>query len=144
MEVETRQVGFSLIEILIVLTIGVTVVLLTTANLESFRKSSMLDDTTNQIVNSLNLARSKTLSGEKGLSYKVHFTDSTYSLLDTGNNVMQQATIDNTLVIVPPAADISFDPVTGKSNGGSLVVKIKNSSTNKVVTVFTLGTVSVQ
>lgn len=139
-----KEQAFSLLEILIVLAISITVVLLTTANLEGFRKSALLADTSREIVSVLREAKAKTVSGEGGQAYKVRFTSSVYQILDSTEVVITSRIIDDDVEIVPPSSDITFEKVTGKSNGGNVVIRIKNGTEQKIVTISTLGLVTEQ
>ena len=134
--------GFTILELLIVIVVIATIALLTTVNLESYRKSSLVADTSRGIVTALETAKGKTIAGEGGLAYKVHFTSSTYQILDENGTLIQRTPIDAILEIVPPASDILFYKVTGKSNGGVITVRVKSSTPQKIVSVSTLGLIS--
>lgn len=138
------SLGISILELLMVITVVVTVALLTTINLENYRKSALLANTSRDILTTLESAKSKTLAGDAGLFYKVRFTSSNYQLLDEDDSLILRTPIDPALEIVPPVGDIYFAKVTGKSNGGEVLVRVKNGSQQKIVNVSTLGIVSEQ
>lgn len=69
--------GFTLIEILIVIAIFSIIFTFTVLSLRYFQKKSELNNTTEEIINSLRLAQNKTLASEGASSYGIYFNDTT-------------------------------------------------------------------
>ncbi|MBI3282845.1 prepilin-type N-terminal cleavage/methylation domain-containing protein [Candidatus Curtissbacteria bacterium] len=136
--------GFSLLEVLIVLVIGVTIVLFTTVNIEGFRRSSFVADSAREIITTLEAAKSKTTSGEGGIAYKVHFTADSFSLMKADGSVLVKTQIDQSLEIVPPTSDIVYSQISGNSNGGTIIVRHKSGSPSKTITVLASGIINQQ
>lgn len=134
--------GFTILEITIVVAIVVAISLLTSINLESFRRSSLIGETSREVIGIFELAKSRSVAGDGGVAYKVHFTPSAYQLLTETGEQKSRTVIDGSIEIVPPASDIIFYRVTGKSNGGSVTIRHKSGNPQKTITVSTLGLVS--
>jgi len=121
-----RSKSFSLIELLVVLTIVSLVIGLTTAYIFNFRKGSVLSLSAQEIAATFNQARS--LSITKQAEYKVVFDninneyvvqDPTNSNIDSGHNIGSGIIID---LINFTANTVTFKP-TGSANGGRIILK---------------------
>lgn len=136
--------GFTVFEILVTITLMVVLVLLTTVNIEGFRRSSLVAEASREITTTLESAKSKTLAGEAGVAYKVSFTATSYQISKSDGTVISNNIIDQSLQIVPPAGDITFAKLTGNSNGGTVIIRYKSGTPQKIITVSTYGMVSEQ
>ena len=142
--VKFEKNGITIIELLVSIGLFLGIFLLATINIQHFRKNAILDANVNETVTFLQSAQSKTLSGEAGLTYKVQFTTSTIQLLNQSNTIIDKMTVDSLVQIVPPAGPISFNKASGTSNGGTIIIRLKDLSKSNTITVSTLGQITTQ
>lgn len=146
--------GISFIEIMVVISILGIIITIVTPSLSSFRNQQTLNNTTDDIVSVLNLARNQTLSSQNSNYYSVHFTSGsatlftggTYSSGNSTNYVVSFSDLVNTETILSDrGSDVSFTRLTGEAtNYGNIVVQlVSNSANQKTITINKIGTISV-
>lgn len=135
--------GLSLLELIIIISLFLIAFSFAAVNIERFRRSAILANTTGEIVSLLTSAQSKTLAGENGKAYKVRFLVDEVRLLTDDDTQLVQLKLDSLLEIIPPGDDITFSKVTGGSNGGSLILRWKDLSEQRTITVTALGQITV-
>lgn len=124
-KLKEKQFAFSLIEILIVATVITILLSSLLISLKSFRSRADLNTESENLINSLRFAQSKTLASEGSLNYGIHFEASryilfqgkTYSSTAPGNIVSSfpsDLEIYNISLSVWP--DIFFNRITGTLN----------------------------
>jgi prepilin-type N-terminal cleavage/methylation domain-containing protein len=149
--------GFTMIELLIVISILAVLSALIFPSLSKFRNDRILQNTTADIISLINKARSDTISSLNSTNYGVHlstnsatyFVGSTYTN-GVGSNVV--VTFDAT-VNVPSTGgyslnggggDIIFTRLTGDTtNYGTIILQLVSDTTKqKTITVTQTGSVS--
>jgi len=146
--------GFSLIEILIVVSVLTILAGLIAPGFSFFKKQSSLDGATQEIIHALRLAQNKTLASEGDSNFGVYFEANkfvifkglTYSVSSANNEVYS---LDSSLKISSinfggAVAYVVFERLTGNTaNYGSLVVEqTSSSSQNKIIYIDQSGIVS--
>ena len=150
------QKGFTLIEILIVITVLAMISTLIFASFSKFNSAQILNGTTQTVLSILDEARALTLASKNNLSYSVHFETSkvvlfkgtTYSASDTDNDV----TILNNRVTVSDislnggGSDVLFDKLTGKtSQSGTITITLTSDANRfKTIKIGTAGVSEIQ
>ena len=148
--------GNSLIEIVIAIAILVVILVITVPKINDFRDNQILKNTTAEVVNLLNEAKTNTLSSKNSTVYGVHFETDRAVLFD-GSTYDSSAPTNKTIIFdslatLPPAniilngnvVDVVFDRLTGDtSNHGTITLELFSDSTKqKVVTISALGVIS--
>lgn len=144
------QIGFTLIELIISITIISIVVVLITSGFNSFRESSHLTEAHSAILGTLRDARSRTLSGEKNTQYGVHFetnrivlfAGSSYDSGFSSNEVYNLPSLARISSInLGGATDVIFVRLTGSApaSGTITLQSIPNNSKIKTITIFSSG-----
>ncbi len=145
--------GFTLAEILVVITILVLVSGIVLASIRGYIREQALSGTVASITAVLSDARTQTLSGNAGAQYGVHFeTDSvtlfsgaTYSEGAAGNEVI---TLDSRVILADinlgGGSDVVFEKLTGDADGaGTLTIELAaDASRQKIITIHETGLVS--
>ncbi len=145
--------GFTLLEILIVLSI---VVILSAAGVSGYRtfgKSVEISSLTQSISAELRLMQAKSMSGESGLKWGVHFVNGAtdyYELFSTptdyasaSTTVTATTTLPRNVSFLEPTSgqskDIIFNKITGNTTATS--VSIISENVTKSIQVTAIGTV---
>ena len=144
-------IGFTLVEILIsIAVVGIfsSVILL---GYNAISSSADLRTATSQILDILNLARTRTTASLGSSSYGVHFEQSQFVMFKgTSYDVSDP---DNVFYLLPDSVeiveitlagggpDVVFDRISGKtSNNGTLKVRLKNNTPRyRIITVLLSG-----
>lgn len=154
----TDQKGFTLVELLVVLTILSILLALTTVNLSRPQTTSSLDGAVNSLVADIKSQQMLAMSGDQGSttsqqpqglylqsgSYTL-FAGSTYSAGD-GNNFAINPGQGIALATTFPGTSLIFNKGTGEVNGfvnGSNTITLSFNGSSKVVTVSRFGAVTV-
>ena len=132
--------GISLIELLVVVAILIILTVLSFRAFVFFQKESDLTNYTEEIINTLRLARNKTLSSEESSNYGVHFETNKYVLFK-GRDYNPSAT-DNRVYNLSPrmeiydislsggGSDVVFEKILGNtSQSGTVSLRLKNDLT---------------
>jgi len=156
-----RQHGFTLIELILVISIIGVLVGLGMISYQGFQKRTNLDVEVQRIINVLRSAQSEAISAKEGSSYGVHFTANEYTLYrgnnweDPGKEIIDTyethtyiELFDINFAEDAGSDDVVFDKLTGTTaNAGSVKVRIIGEGDHREVTVnregrigeFTLG-----
>jgi prepilin-type N-terminal cleavage/methylation domain-containing protein len=147
--------GFTIIEILLVISILAVITSIITISLAELNGSQSLEKSADLVVAVLGEARSSTLSSKDDMSYGVHLTPSqmilfrgdTYLDTDPNNVVTDLNTLTGIkdVVLVGGGRDITFKRLTGGTDEvGTFKVFLQASTdTFKTITVSATGVVSV-
>jgi len=146
--------GFSLIEILIVVSVLTILAGLMAPGFNFFKQQSTLDGATQEIIQTLRLAQNKTLASEGDSNFGVYFETykfvifkgSVYSAASTTNEVhhLDSSLNISSLSFSGSANSVVFDRLTGTTaNYGSLIVRQANdASTNKTIYIDSSGIIA--
>ncbi len=147
-----KKKGFSIIEILIVLGIITIIVAIIVSTFSLFGRAQALEKDTETVIESLEQARSQTLSSLDASQYGVHFgtnkvtifTGTTYSSSASSNVDMALSSSDTILTVTISGGgnDIVFNRLTGETvqNGTStIIISSPTSSRTKTVTIYKTG-----
>ncbi len=144
--------GFSLLEIVIVLTILTIISFIVVTVFSSFNSAQGLEKDTQSIMAYLDEAKSKTLSSRDASQHGVHFASTTVTLFrgsvynpaDAENRIFN---LNSTVVIRGTAltgggSDVVFNRLTGEtSQYGTITVFSNRASTTRTVTIYKTGSV---
>ena len=149
--------GFSLIELLVALAILVVLSTISVAFFISLQKGGQLNNVSEEVVNVLKIAQSKTLSSQEDSQYGVYFNTTTsphqYVLFKGGNYSSRDISFDQVHSIpditefyqIDTGGDneIVFDRLTGATeNSGHISLKLKNDdSQTKIIYIANSGAV---
>ncbi|MBA3550755.1 prepilin-type N-terminal cleavage/methylation domain-containing protein [Patescibacteria group bacterium] len=147
--------GFTLIEILIVISIIgiISTILMTSFSL--FNKSEALDKDTDAVVESLEGARSLTLSSQNASQYGVHFGTSKITIF-TGTSYTESASTNRDVVLSPTdtiltisltggGSDVVFKRLTGETTqNGTVIISSPSTSKTRTVTIYKTGVIESQ
>jgi len=147
--------GFTILEIIISLTIFLILAIIVVSSFSSFRNNQELTNAVQETINLLNLARSKTLSSEGSSQYGVHFESSRIVLFKGVS--FSESNPDNNVAVFSSLIEISainlngggnnlvFQRLTGKTdNYGTITLRIKSDvSKTKIIDIKNTGIVNV-
>ncbi len=147
--------GVTLIELLIVISAMGILTTILVSSFSLFNKNQALSKDTELIIETLEQARSQTLSSQNGSQYGVHFDTSKITLF-TGNaytvgvSTNQEASLAtfNNIVSVSLSGggnDVVFNRLSGETNqNGTIVVGSPTSSQTKTITIYKTGIIESQ
>ncbi len=157
MKIFKNNFGFTMIELLIAISIIGIIVAITMPSLVEYRKKQSLKNTTENIVSILNKAKSDSVNSLNSLNYGIHFGSdyldyfigTTYNPIDTNN---KRTNFENGVTLLSPdglnldggGSDIIFpkliDPVIGY---GSITIEVTTDpSMSKTIIVSKIGSIS--
>ena len=153
---KTFKKGFTLLEILIVISILLITISIVVGPFSSFRNRSVLNAEVENISTLLNEARSKTLTSLADSEYGVHFETS--RIVFFKGNLFTEPDADNQEIIFNPVvsisnislngagADVIFNRLTGKTDeDGTITIELaSDSTTNNVVHIYTTGAIEIK
>lgn len=138
--------SFTLVEVLTIVGILIVLTAISIPAFRFFQKESDLNNSIEEIINTLRLAQNKTLASEGAIQYGVHFETGEYVLFN-GTTYNPSAT-DNEIHNLPKSVEIYeieltgggseviFDRVTGTTNQfGEVSLRLK-TDTSKVKTIY--------
>lgn len=150
--------GFSLIELLMVMTITVVLIGVSSVGLFNMRRKSDLDKTRDQIVASLGEARSRAINQDEGQSWGVRFTNnsptstsyfsiyySAYSAATEKGKYSLPQNVEFASATVPwgNSLNIDFAELTGKATSTAVPLLLRISPfTSSTITVSSSGIIS--
>ena len=111
--------GFTILELLVVIFVIAVVGFALTNNLVIFYFTSLRDEEVGELISTLNLAQSKSLSGAGDMQYKVAFGSNAYTLVDEGGLVLMSRTLHEAVTLESTVNEIEFEKITGKTNSCS-------------------------
>lgn len=143
--------GFTLIEILIALGIGLVLTTVVLSVFMNFRSYQALDKDVGLIVEVIRQAKSLTLNSKNSSQYGVHFesgsitifTGASYSSTSPTNLVHTfNSGVSATTTLTGSVRDIVFKRLSGETdNNGTIVLSSQFSTTTKTITVYKTGLV---
>ena len=144
--------GFTIIELLIVLTILAVLVGVISLPVIRFRREQALQNTTNAVLTVINEARAKTLAGTNNTNYGVRFESdrailfqgSTYQSTSGTNQIFlyESPVVLGTVALFGGSSEITFDRLRGTTaQHGTLQLQLP-SGTTRTITVTANGTVA--
>lgn len=149
--------GFTLIELIIVISILAVLSTIVVVDFVSYKKNSDLDNSTQEFAGILRLAQSKTLSSENYKQYGVYINTAVvpnqYTLFTGYSYALRTTSLDQIYFLQPSMEfygislgggnEIVFDRLTGASDeSGSVSIRVKaDTSKNKTVYVSSSGAV---
>jgi prepilin-type N-terminal cleavage/methylation domain-containing protein len=151
------QAGFTLVELIIVLSIIALLAGIMMPSLSGFHNEQALRNTTEDVLSLLNQARSDTLGSLNATNYSVaigsdrvtYFAGSTFSNSDPSNQVVM---LDSSVTVAPSigislnggGSTVTFDRLTGDtSTYGTIILElIADPTQQKTITVSKTGLIS--
>jgi prepilin-type N-terminal cleavage/methylation domain-containing protein len=143
--------GFSLMEILVVVSIAVVLVVSITVSFAKFSENQIIKSTVSEVLSELDEARALTLASYDDTVYGVHiesdeitfFKGDTYSAVDEDNEVTElsaRVSISD-ISLYGGGDDIIFQRLTGKTDQyGTLTVSLVSDPTEtKIITIQESG-----
>lgn len=150
-----RRSGFTIVELLIVLSIIVIVGVTISFNLVGRRSTAELSLTTQRIAALLRQAQSRSMSQVSSTSWSVHmdngsmpyyslFASSTYATSSEDSRFALPTTLRFGSVAQGNTADVFFSQLSGAASGSSSIniYMINNPSTSSTISIDTSGSVS--
>lgn len=147
--------GFSLIEIIVVLSISLILMVAVIVSFSSFRGESEFNKSVEDILIAIQLARSKTISSENFYQYGVHLETGRITVFKgivfSENDPENLRTDLSSLIEISDiflnggGSDIVFQKVTGKTeNYGTITLRIKSSpSKTRTINIKSTGVTDV-
>jgi len=147
--------GFTLIEILIVISIIVVLLAISTSSFTNINKAESLKADVRNIISVIDEARGKTLSSKNSSQYGVHFEEFnttlfTGAIYSSGNPTNQvtglgSLTHISSISLNGGGSDVIFDRLTGAtSQSGTITVTLKDSSDSKNISISSTGIIESQ
>lgn len=151
----TKEPGFTIIEVLLVVVIGSALFLISLTALRTLRQHADIDSAIHQLIATVQLARNKTLASQDESNYGVHFESGRYVLFkgSTYNASASDNEVHNLLsqlemysINVGGGSDVVFDRVYGTtSDAGTVSMRvIAEPTNNKAISILTSGQVGLQ
>ncbi len=142
--------AFSLIELVIVISIITLLAGLIMSGLSMYRKSEALNKDAEKIVGILNDAKSRTLASHNSSQYGVHFASTTITLFTGTTYTSSSATnlvypltasdIISNVSLTGGGLDIVFIRLTGEtSQNGTITLSSPTTAKTRTVTIFKTG-----
>jgi len=138
--------SFTLVEVLTIVGILIVLTAISIPAFRFFQKESDLNNSVEEIINTLRLAQNKTLASERAIQYGVHFETGEYVLFN--GTIYNPSATDNEIHNLPKSVEIYeieltgggseviFDRVTGTTNQfGEVSLRLK-TDTSKVKTIY--------
>lgn len=152
--ISKKQIGFVLIELLLVIGIIVILASLLSFQLNFFKSQSSLDAAAQEIISTLRLVQNKTLASENASSFGVHFDNNKFvifkgTLYDQGSPSNESHELAPSLSIADinlatNSTEVIFERLTGNTfNVGSVDILVNNNPlTKKTIYISGQGTIS--
>lgn len=148
---DSQQKGFTLIEILVVITILVTLSAISVTVFSKFSTSRVLVGSVQTVLSILDEARTLTLASKDGYQYGVHFETAKvvlfkgtiYSSSDPDNDVMvlHTAVEISNITLTGSGSDVVFSRLTGTTgqNGTVRLSLVSDSTSSSTINIQTTG-----
>lgn len=141
--------GFTLIELIMVLTIMAVLAAIVFSSFIKWRDSNSLSKDTETIISVLRQARNQTLSSKNSSVYGVRFATTTVTLF-AGTNYSVSTTTNKvfnlgkgnilTITLAGNGKDVVFQRLTGEtSQNGTVVISSPRLTTIKTITIYKTG-----
>jgi prepilin-type N-terminal cleavage/methylation domain-containing protein len=152
-----KFLGFTAVEMIVTVSIIAIVCAIALPSLSKFHNQQVLQNTTEDIVTTLNEARNNTISSKNSNTYGVHF-ETNRILLFTGttyvsNDPANVPTVFDTAAVIPVTgginlygggSDVVFDRITGDTTEyGTIIVRLSIDATQqKTISISKIGVIS--
>ncbi|MFH1308494.1 MAG: prepilin-type N-terminal cleavage/methylation domain-containing protein [Patescibacteria group bacterium] len=148
-----KEQGFSIVELITVISILLVLVAISVPVFLSFQKTSSLNDSTEKLISILRIAQNKTLASENASQFGVYFDDSVsphqYTLFEGSNYAGRIVSSDKIYELSKEVEffeidlnggdEVVFDRITGiTSYPGNVSLRLKNDNT-KISIVYIEG-----
>jgi prepilin-type N-terminal cleavage/methylation domain-containing protein len=148
-----KQKGFTFIELLISLAVTALLLAIIIPSFSKFRNEQALKAGTEDILSTINDARTRTLASYNSSVYGVHFTSSSVTLFtgssySSGSSTNEVKDLSLAVAISTSLAggtsDVVFDRLTGAtSNYGTLTIQaVNDTSRTRTITISKTGVIS--
>jgi prepilin-type N-terminal cleavage/methylation domain-containing protein len=151
-----NQKGMTLIEILAVIAIISIIASLAVLNLSKFRNARTLQNTTEDVVSFLNLARNNTIASLNSNNFGVHFEEDRMilfeglnydSLAQSNQEIVFESSVkvkSNGINLNGGGNDVIFKKISGDTlNYGTIILELNSDeSTFRTITINQLGVIS--
>ncbi len=148
--------GFSIVEIIIVIAVGIILAAIIASAFSGFRDSQVLNGTVEDVVATINKARSESLASKNFLQHGIHFE--TNKVIIFQGAIYSPSDSNNVETKLSPfveifstslnggGADMVFQKFTGKTGqNGAITLRVKkNTAKIKIITVESTGVISIQ
>lgn len=143
--------GFTLLEVLLVTAILVVMATVATGYYRNYAKSVELNQSANEILAELKLARQKAIAGEDDKKWGIRFdngTDDKYELFSTATDYVSGTIVETVFLkggvafTAPPSAsstDVLFNKITGSANNAAITISSEGNT--KTITVTGVGNI---
>ena len=146
--------AFTLIELIIVISIAIILATIGVLNLYNYRTQNDLEMTVKEIVSTLRVARNYSISQESiesgsNKKWGVYFESGNYILYrginynDAGKTIASKSILRPTIEFktMPNPQDVIFEPITGKPNAANFIeISLKSNPANfKTITINSNG-----
>lgn len=144
--------SFTLLEVLIVISILAILTTLVTGFYRNYAKNVELDAVAKEIIAELKFAREKAIAGEDDRYWGIHFINSTsdsYELFSntsasyTGATITQTIFLPGAIIFTTPGEgvnlDVIFNKITGTTNANAITITSENNS--KTITATSIGNI---
>lgn len=147
------QKGISLIESMIAIVVIIILIAVVAPTFSSIKRAQVLQNTTLDVYNAINQARSDSMSSLNGSEYGVHF-ETNQVIIFTGTSYVQGApsnqiiSFDSSasisgISLSPGGSDVYFNRLTGSPSAyGTITISVASSS--KQVSIGITGNISTQ
>lgn len=147
--------GFSLVELLIVISLSIILTTVVVISYRSIGQNTDLNTLTQRLVSTLDRARERTVSSENDANFGVHIQSDRYiefkgptynaSASDNINHIFSSKFEVSSINLTGGGSDVIFDRLSGQtSQSGTLVLRAKNDPANtKTIRVQSEGQVDV-
>lgn len=150
-----NNLGFTILELFIVLGIIFLLVSLVLSGLIGFKKDQALQKDTELIIELLNQARNQTISSKNQSEYGVHFSQSTATIFkgtsySAGSSDNQNYPLNSTDTIITISlngggTDVVFNRLSGETaQAGTVVLSSPGINQIKTVTIYGTGVIDSQ
>ena len=152
----SKNFGFTLLEVLIVTGIVVILAMAGMGFYLNYEKNVEINSTTSTILSDIKKVQSKSIVGESGLKWGIHFINNTtanyYELFstptdysDAGKTILETKYLPQSITFSDPALnatkDIIFSKISGATSPSSISITSQNIS--KMISVSNVGLVSI-
>ena len=148
-----KNLGFTLIEILVVISIIAIMASIAMYNLSAKRDMQALNNDNEQVIALLNEARSRTVSGDQNMQYGVHVQANKVvlfqgAIFSDGVSTNREVLFDSnnhaeSISLEGGVSDIIFKKMTGETDGyGTFLLKNASGSSWKTITISKVGLAS--
>jgi type II secretion system protein H len=149
MKISTRQQGFTLLEVLLIIGLFGLMVALAIPFYQSFQVSSELDNSTHEIISTLRQAQMKAMASEGWQPCGLHFDANAYTLFegkeyDEKNPANQRTELPGVLSIKSDNQDVIFSRIQGVPNVTGEITVLSSNRGTRVITINELGAINAQ